>query len=279
MPGGMHEHMRAWDPEEDRLILECMSDFGPRWSRIVKRLPGRTISSVRNRWQRIDKGRKQTELGATSKNRCQNCGEPKRGHVCFARMAAVRGVTVELGSSMFERPRALSRTASAAVSRSARNTTPPPSKSPQITLKPVAVQRGVSTRSDASLAAVLPSASDLDADSDDTDDSNDEPSSNCIESTDMQEDQGDPGDCGVPIISRMKSGGRICSELGFDAVEATAADPAAQREEPLQPSVILVTSRAASDRSVRSESDLLSPSRMPSLRSLAPPTAFLTAAV
>lgn len=78
--------MRAWNPEEDRLIIEMISTNGPRWSNIVKMLPGRTISSVRNRWQRIQKGRRMMRDGIGSKSRCQWCGQPKSGHVCFARM-------------------------------------------------------------------------------------------------------------------------------------------------------------------------------------------------
>lgn len=83
MPGGVHENMKAWEPEEDRLIIELLADLGPRWSKISQALPGRSISSIRNRWQRIDKGRKMHEEGKISKNRCQICGQPKRGHVCF----------------------------------------------------------------------------------------------------------------------------------------------------------------------------------------------------
>ena len=53
MPGGEHENMQAWSPEEDTIILEMHSQLGPLWSQIVRQLPGRTVSSVRNRWQRI----------------------------------------------------------------------------------------------------------------------------------------------------------------------------------------------------------------------------------
>ena len=53
MPGGEHENMQAWSPEEDTIILEMHSQLGPMWSQIVRQLPGRTVSSVRNRWQRI----------------------------------------------------------------------------------------------------------------------------------------------------------------------------------------------------------------------------------
>ncbi|EOD40229.1 hypothetical protein EMIHUDRAFT_446796 [Emiliania huxleyi CCMP1516] len=91
MTGGVHEHMRAWEPEEDltilRLLGECaQSGLGPNWSRIAVSLPGRTVSSVRNRWQRIEKGRKLREAGHAFKNRCQRCGAPKRGHVCLAKL-------------------------------------------------------------------------------------------------------------------------------------------------------------------------------------------------
>ena len=90
MTGGRHECMRQWEPEEDQLILHLLQQLGPKWSRIVQQLPGRTISSVRNRWQRIDKGRKLREAGQQSKNRCQQCGQPKRGHVCLAKLGRQR---------------------------------------------------------------------------------------------------------------------------------------------------------------------------------------------
>ena len=97
MPGGVHEFMKAWEPEEDQIIMEMLDRLGPKWSKIVQRLPGRTVSSVRNRWQRIDKGRRLREAGHESKNRCQQCGKPKRGHVCMARLKN-RGETGQLAS-------------------------------------------------------------------------------------------------------------------------------------------------------------------------------------
>lgn len=83
MPGGAHENMKAWDPEEDELILELYLAEGPKWKSIVKRMPHRTVASVRNRFQRIEKGRKlrQEDPGALV-NRCKLCNEPKRGHIC-----------------------------------------------------------------------------------------------------------------------------------------------------------------------------------------------------
>jgi hypothetical protein len=86
MTGGVHEHMRAWEPEEDNTIIRCLEELGPKWSKIVQQLPGRSVSSVRNRWQRIEKGRKLREAGHESKNRCQRCGHPKRGHVCSVKL-------------------------------------------------------------------------------------------------------------------------------------------------------------------------------------------------
>ena len=44
------------------------------------------VSSVRNRWQRIEKGRKLREDGTELKNRCHACGQPKRGHICTAKV-------------------------------------------------------------------------------------------------------------------------------------------------------------------------------------------------
>ena len=55
MPGGKHENMQAWSPEEDTIILDMHTQLGPMWSKIVKQLPGSTVSSVRTRWQRIER--------------------------------------------------------------------------------------------------------------------------------------------------------------------------------------------------------------------------------
>jgi len=97
MPGGAHENMKAWEPEEDQIILEQHSIMGPLWSKIIHKLPGRTVSSVRNRWQRIEKGRKAREAGLGSRNKCLTCGEIKRGHVCVGKAGG--GPQVELAES------------------------------------------------------------------------------------------------------------------------------------------------------------------------------------
>lgn len=78
--------IKAWEPEEDRIILALIAKIGPRWSKIVKHLKGRTTASARNRWQRIEKGRRQREKGGmVPHQRCSKCGLVRRGHVCEAR--------------------------------------------------------------------------------------------------------------------------------------------------------------------------------------------------
>ena len=44
----------CWSPEEDQIILAVVSREGPKWGRVVLRLPWRTVPSIRNRWQRIE---------------------------------------------------------------------------------------------------------------------------------------------------------------------------------------------------------------------------------
>jgi len=94
MPGGLQLDAKAWTPEEDHVILEMHAQEGPKWSQIVQALPGRTISSVRNRWQRLEKGRKLREAGLESRNRCHACGKPKRGHICYAKARGGPQVTI-----------------------------------------------------------------------------------------------------------------------------------------------------------------------------------------
>jgi len=91
---GAHENMRGWSPEEDELLLSLIMSSGKRWKLIAEALGGhspaaqRTPAMVRNRYLRIERGRMLTEQGK-SKNRCGQCGQLKRGHVCQAPRALV----------------------------------------------------------------------------------------------------------------------------------------------------------------------------------------------
>jgi len=77
MGGGRHESARAWEHWEDAIISQTVGEGGHRWSQIVRRLPGRTQSSVRNRYQRMTKG-----LTKRGINKCKLCGQQKLGHTC-----------------------------------------------------------------------------------------------------------------------------------------------------------------------------------------------------
>lgn len=95
-----HEHMLAWTPEEDMLILQLFASEGRKWGKIAGVLKGRSSASVRNRYLRIEKGRQLREEGK-SKNRCAACGQHKLGHVCtvkasgFAFQPCLTGVPVQ----------------------------------------------------------------------------------------------------------------------------------------------------------------------------------------
>ena len=74
-----HVHQRRWNIEEDMYIKTMVNEHGSRWNEILKGLPeDRTVSSVRNRWQRMEK-HKQTMLCC---NRCRICKQLQRGHSC-----------------------------------------------------------------------------------------------------------------------------------------------------------------------------------------------------
>eukprot|EP00310_Coccolithus_braarudii_P012883 CAMPEP_0183341966 /NCGR_PEP_ID=MMETSP0164_2-20130417/8158_1 /TAXON_ID=221442 /ORGANISM="Coccolithus pelagicus ssp braarudi, Strain PLY182g" /LENGTH=290 /DNA_ID=CAMNT_0025512431 /DNA_START=81 /DNA_END=953 /DNA_ORIENTATION=- len=83
-----HEHMTAWKPEEDQVILALFANHGRKWGRIASSLPGRTSASVRNRYLRIERGQQLRQAGL-SKNRCASCGQQKIGHVCPVKRSSV----------------------------------------------------------------------------------------------------------------------------------------------------------------------------------------------
>lgn len=84
------QEMVAWNPDDDLKIIELHKTMGPRWSTIAARFPGRTVSSIRNRFLRLSAGTKLREEGKITKNRCQACGEPKRGHICKVKLAKMQ---------------------------------------------------------------------------------------------------------------------------------------------------------------------------------------------
>jgi hypothetical protein len=81
---GAHENMRAWEADEDFAMISAInSEGGHRWKNIGKKLRGRSVSSIRNRYQRLQKGHLSTnQTNILGKNICQKCGQTKKGHIC-----------------------------------------------------------------------------------------------------------------------------------------------------------------------------------------------------
>jgi len=97
--------MKGWSPMEDSKLLQLIETSGKRWKLIAEALGRacpenpRTPAMVRNRYLRIERGRWLTEQGM-SKNRCGQCGQLKRGHVCqAAREGGPEMGTVRRGSA------------------------------------------------------------------------------------------------------------------------------------------------------------------------------------
>ena len=71
----------AWQPDDDRLLLELQKAYGNKWMQISHMMAAqgkhRTINSIRNRYLRLVKGR--TTVG---QNLCQICRQPRNGHIC-----------------------------------------------------------------------------------------------------------------------------------------------------------------------------------------------------
>lgn len=72
-----HDVMEAWTGDEDDVLLRLIEQYGTTWRVIAERIPSRTVSSIRNRYQRIVHGHREK-----GKNVCRRCGQMRRGHVC-----------------------------------------------------------------------------------------------------------------------------------------------------------------------------------------------------
>lgn len=86
--GGQHTHMRGFSAEEDAHLASLMETMGPKWKTIAEAMsaavpdaPPRTAAMVRNRFLRVQKGKREAEEGK-ARNKCGRCGALKKGHVC-----------------------------------------------------------------------------------------------------------------------------------------------------------------------------------------------------
>lgn len=150
MPGGAHESMKAWEPEEDQLIIDLVSRLGFKWKHIIENFPGRTTASLRNRYSRIKKGEKMIAEGANLKNRCHACGELKRGHVCRARLKDPQGRLIAAVVPAKQTSTASSGAPSAAAAAPA---APPPVA--QLKTNGVSVEGGLSADGEPNIPLVL----------------------------------------------------------------------------------------------------------------------------
>ena len=75
----MVDGMVFWPKAEDDLLRECMRRHGTKWSTFAPLFPDRSISAIRNRWQRMKSADRQT---MHPPNYCKQCGLKKRGHSC-----------------------------------------------------------------------------------------------------------------------------------------------------------------------------------------------------
>lgn len=91
------------------MLLQLIETSGKRWKLIAEALGKdnpRTPAMVRNRYLRIERGRWLTEQGM-SKNRCGQCGQLKRGHVCQAPKALAESSLSEQEAQHSAKRRAL----------------------------------------------------------------------------------------------------------------------------------------------------------------------------
>ena len=49
-----------WSKKEDKFLMDAYEKLGKKWAEISKLLPGRTVHAIRQRWERIEAGRKDT---------------------------------------------------------------------------------------------------------------------------------------------------------------------------------------------------------------------------
>jgi len=88
----MGKGQRKWTIREDIAIIALSKKIGNKWNTISEHLENRTSTSIRNRWQRLQRAEKIKNGGYIIDrngkrvdkfyNNCTKCLKPLRGHVC-----------------------------------------------------------------------------------------------------------------------------------------------------------------------------------------------------
>lgn len=76
---------KDWSDEETVLLIDLQAALGNRWAQIAAHFSGRTASSVRNRFYRIQTDAHKNLDPNRKANICNKCGLKKRGHLCSLR--------------------------------------------------------------------------------------------------------------------------------------------------------------------------------------------------
>ena len=71
--------MQEWTPVEDHILMTVIRDMPKKsWMKMQVHFPYRSVSSIRNRYQRLTK----KNHTIPPKQKCRYCGEFRRGHIC-----------------------------------------------------------------------------------------------------------------------------------------------------------------------------------------------------
>ena len=93
--------MKTWLPVDDAKLVSLIETYGYKWKQFTKQFPGRSVSSIRNRWLRILAGKDAAANNNNKMPRCAYCKKPKRGHICWA---LLHDTTAAMASENPEKP-------------------------------------------------------------------------------------------------------------------------------------------------------------------------------
>mmetsp|Transcript_27567 Transcript_27567/g.70243 ORF Transcript_27567/g.70243 Transcript_27567/m.70243 type:complete len:285 (+) Transcript_27567:369-1223(+) len=86
VPRASAASMRVWEYEEDQILLAAVAKYGKRWRAIARLFSDRTEAMCRNRYTRIFAPHRPEMKGwKPCVNRCNACGQYKKGHSCSAK--------------------------------------------------------------------------------------------------------------------------------------------------------------------------------------------------
>ena len=95
-----------WTNQEDNILIELFKSFGPKWTKMMKYLPGRSGNDIKNRWHKhlmkkveCENKKAESDLTPSDDSNCNNSLMPKMDQQNFVQNAELENNILHISTT------------------------------------------------------------------------------------------------------------------------------------------------------------------------------------